>query len=529
MSGAASSGAAHRRASGLGLSGRLLLFVGALLFVLAFVLTASNVNRLRRTIGEEYRSKGVAMARSLAFSSIDVIQNRDSSTLQGFIDEYKKISGVAYVYIVDHHGEILVHTFTPEFPDGLDKLNVPASNEVSEQVRDLDTRGAYSIDIAVPILAGALGAAHVGMSRAMIDAQTRSAVVGSVELSAVTLAIAMLLVYLLARRVLRPIEQLTAIASRIAETGDLTQAIGDRGSDEIGQLANAFSALMERLRKISQSLRPSIGELGQAVNAFSAVATQQSAALQRQAAALTETSTTAQEIKHTSSIAASKADEVLEIAKRAEEVGKRGLSSVDSSIAGMQEVQAQVKLITSRIRDLIEKTLTVSGITDTVGDLAEQSNVLAINAAIEAVKAGEAGRGFVVVAREIRALADQSMQSTARARSLIADIQRAIHGTVTIIEEGNQRVETGLGQILTSGESLRALAEIVRDTSVAAKQIARSVSEQNIGIDQIFTALTDLDRLMTDSVSGVKEISRGSDAIVQVSEHLRLIIDSYRI
>src|SRR5205823_5185129 len=121
----------------------------------------------------------------------------------------------------------------------------------------------------------------------------------------------------------------------------------------------------------------------------------------------------------------------------------------------------------------------IRGITETVKDLADQSNMLALNAAIEAVRSGEHGKGFAVVAREIRSLADQSIQATNRVRDILEDLGATIEGAVSITERGKQKMESSIALVRTSGDSLRELSGIVKDTSSAVRQIAAAVSQQN--------------------------------------------------
>ena len=147
-----------------------------------------------------------------------------------------------------------------------------------------------------------------------------------------------------------------------------------------------------------------------------------------------------------------------------------------------------------RIFALDERTREVSGIVDSVKDLADQSNMLALNAAIEAVRSGEHGKGFSVVAREIRALADQSIQATSRVRELLDDIGSSVSAAVRITERGAERMESGLAQVRTSGQNLKELANIVQDNASAVRQIAAAVNQQNVGISQITQAVTRADR-----------------------------------
>src|SRR5713226_7505517 len=212
----------------------------------------------------------------------------------------------------------------------------------------------------------------------------------------------------------------------------------------------------------------------------------------RQAAALQETQATAQEIKQTSFLATKKAEEVLKVAERADEIGRTGEATIERTLAGLTDMRSQVEQIARKIADLGDRTRQIGGITQTVKDLADQSNMLALNAAIEAVRSGEHGKGFAAVAREIRSLADESIEATRRVREALEDVSRAIGTAVKISKAGEERVEKGLSEVKASGDNLRALSDIVKDSSAAAYQIAEVVRQQDAGIRQIFTAVSEL-------------------------------------
>src|SRR6266404_3174805 len=194
----------------------------------------------------------------------------------------------------------------------------------------------------------------------------------------------------------------------------------------------------------------------------------------------------------------------------------------------MTEMRAQVAAMAEKMAALSEASGQIGRITDTVKDLADQSNMLALNAAIEAVRSGEHGKGFAVVAREIRSLADQSIQATVRVREIPLDITASIDETAKISATGRKRTETGLAEMRASGETLRALSSMVKDTSDAVRQITASVSQQNAGISQIFTAVTDLSDGMRDTTRRLETTGDALDRLRNVSDRGSGIIRTYK-
>jgi methyl-accepting chemotaxis protein len=283
------------------------------------------------------------------------------------------------------------------------------------------------------------------------------------------------------------------------------------------------------LRQTISTLQQSAQVLTTSMAALDAQTGEQKQAALRQAAALQETQVTAQEIKQTSRLAAEKAAAVLQIAERAELVGRAGESAIEKSVGGLSEIAQQAQDIVQKINELNQRTQQIGVITQTVKDLADQSNMLALNAAIEAVRSGEHGKGFAVVAREIRSLADQSIQATSRVNEILETISASIRSAVEIAETGRRRMEAGLVEVRTSGDNLKELSNIVRDSSQSVRQIAAAVSQQDAGISQIFGAVSDQSKLMDDTVKRVEGSKLAVSSVMNVGQKMTDVVARFRV
>ncbi|MGC4121124.1 MAG: methyl-accepting chemotaxis protein [Myxococcales bacterium] len=337
-----------------------------------------------------------------------------------------------------------------------------------------------------------------------------------------------LTVFFATQRMTRPLKDLVKAAEAVS-TGDLRQTIEVRSDDEIGQLAKAFSTMVTSMREIATGLHDSVSRMNQVVESLNTSQAEQNQAMSRQAAALQETQVTAQEIKQTSLMAAQKAEAVLQVTSRADEFSRSGESAVEQSLAGLMEIRSQAESIASKIQDLGGRTRQIGKITNSVKDLADQSNMLALNAAIEAVRSGEHGKGFAVVAREVRSLADQSISSTEKVREILDDITASIDVAVAISKQGVQRMEGGLSQVKTSGDNLRELSEIVRENAAAVRQIAAAVSQQNAGVSQIFAAVTELTSMMDDTIKRIEANAEMVRTLMGVSAQVSTFANTYRV
>ncbi|HLL55103.1 MAG TPA: methyl-accepting chemotaxis protein [Myxococcaceae bacterium] len=288
-------------------------------------------------------------------------------------------------------------------------------------------------------------------------------------------------------------------------------------TDETGDLSRSAGAVFEQLRTFSSTLRQSASQLGASAEQLGESSAKQNEVLVLQAAAIQETQVTAQEIKQTSLIASQKAEAVLNQTQRANEISEAGEQVIEQSLQGLVEIRQEVKEMETRISALAVQARQIGHITTTVKDLADQSNMLALNAAIEAVRAGEHGKGFGVVAREIRALADQSIQSTRHVGEILDQIVHAIAATVTITERGAHKVGQSVEQVRNFGENIRQMAGIVRDNATAVRQISAAVAQQNAGIHQISQAVTELSRMMEETTSRVRTTEDAAKTVQEIA------------
>jgi methyl-accepting chemotaxis protein len=380
----------------------------------------------------------------------------------------------------------------------------------------------------LPLERDGLGSAHLGLNLDYIRNVQSSATRDALLSLGVVLVLSLALLALALDRLLRPISVLSDATRRIVEEGDLTQKIDVSSQDEVGELAGHFGQMVERLRQIPLELDRNVQVLGGAVQALEQATTAQSSTVNRQATALQETQVTAEEIRQTSQVAARTAEGILSGISRAEEAGHKGGAALEQSLRSLSEILSNVRGTASSIGDLGERSRQIGGITNTVKDLADQSNMLALNAAIEAVRSGEHGKGFGLVAREIRRLADQSIQSTERVREILESVRVAVGTAVQSGEEGAQRVEGSLEQMKASVEHLRSLANTVAESSSAVRQIAAAVEQQNTGVNQVFAAVVDQNKMMEESVRQLEGTLKAVGTLKNVAQSLTQVLGRYK-
>ncbi|MCY1043506.1 methyl-accepting chemotaxis protein [Corallococcus sp. bb12-1] len=520
---------------GLGLAPKFVLVTAVISATVAVLLTFIATSQLESNLEERHIIEGEAVALGLSIAAEQGMAARMPS-LQPLLQPFMGREDLAYLFIQEPGGKVVVHTFNGAFPEAL-KVATEAPAVVGKdglrvipEVRlQRGGRTLVGLDVAAPVAQGRLGTVHVGMAREYIDAKVEVLRWRMLLFALLLELCGVVVAALFGRSIVRPLAELTSVAGHIVESGDLTRPITIRGKDEVGRLSNSFSQMVGKLREVTINLQHAATALTQSTEHLNASSTEQAQTISRQAAALQETQVTAQEIKQTSTLAAQKAESVLSVAERADTLAKAGEASIEQTMAGLNDIRAQVGEIAEKILELGERTRQIGGITQTVKDLADQSNMLALNAAIEAVRSGEHGKGFSVVAREIRALADQSIQATTRVRELLDDIANSVTAAVRITERGAERMEAGLEQVRTSGQNLRELSSIVQDNAAAVRQIAAAVNQQNVGINQITLAVNDLSRMMDDTVARIGSTGEAATTLQIISEQLSNAVGAYKV
>lgn len=329
----------------------------------------------------------------------------------------------------------------------------------------------------------------------------------------------------------RPLKALTKASEEMAK-GNLTVNVPEKYSrinDETGMLVNSFLKMNNKLKELISEMREGVGVLATASNEISSTTSQLAASSSETAASITETTTTVEEVKQTSKLSTDKARRVSENAQKTDFISQNGEKAISETIYGMTKISEQMQLIAESILKLAEHSKTIGEIVSSVSDIAEQSNLLAVNASIEAAKAGEQGKGFAVVAHEIKNLANQSKQSTQQVKSILNDIQNGINNAVMTAEQGNKVVEQGIKLSHQAGDSIKELSESISDSAQSAVQIAATNQEQFIGMEQVAAAMENIKQAGSQNAESTKQLEFAARNLKDLGSKMKAIIEQFKI
>jgi PAS domain S-box-containing protein len=294
------------------------------------------------------------------------------------------------------------------------------------------------------------------------------------------------------------------------------------------QLEDMVKQRTAELSNVLEEVKETINILVTSSTEILAATTQVATGTSETAAAISETSTTVEEVQQASKLSSQKAKNVADSAQRVVQVFQNGQKSVDETIHGMNRIREQMDSIAQTVVRLSEQSQSIGGIIASVTDIADQSNLLAVNAAIEAAKAGDQGRGFAVVAQEIKNLAGQSKQATLQVRNILNDIQKVTGAAVMATEQGSKAVESGLKQSMQAGEAIRILAESSNEAVQAATQIVASSQQQVVGMDQIGIAMQNINQAGTETAVSMVQAEKSAKSLYELGQKLKGMVEKFK-
>jgi len=349
-------------------------------------------------------------------------------------------------------------------------------------------------------------------------------------LGIVAISLAIIISIFLTQSITRPLKISVQAADMIA-SGDLTVDLtsAEKRGDELGLLLLAFSKMVENLSLSVKGINEGVSMLGSSASEILASTTQVASGTAETASAISETTSTVEEVQQAAKLSAQKAQNVADSAQKLAQVSQNGQTAVDESVKGMNRIREQMDSIAQIVVRLSEQSQSIGGIIASVTDIADQSNLLAVNAAIEAAKAGEQGKGFAVVAREIKNLAEQSKQSTSQVRNILNDIQKVTSAAVMATEQGSNAVEAGVKQSALTGDAIRILTESSNEAVQAAIQIVASSQQQVIGMDQIGVAMQNINQAGTETAVSMEQSEKAAMDLHELGQKLKEMVDRFKV
>ena len=330
--------------------------------------------------------------------------------------------------------------------------------------------------------------------------------------------------------VLKPINEMAAISKDIAQgEGDLTKRVPVHGSDEIATLGGYFNQFIEKLQAMILKVVHVTDKVASASVELSATAEEISKGTDTLTSRASQTAAAVEEMNATVSQVAQNSGKAATLAQETVKTAKDGGSVVSDTVSGMQQLSDAVSSSATIIAELGKSSDQIGEIVRVIEDIADQTNLLALNAAIEAARAGEQGRGFAVVADEVRKLAERTTKATKEIGDMIRQIQQDTRGAVESMQQGTVKVTSGVDLVNRTGEALSRIVEMVSESADMIRQIAVASEEQSVATQQIATDIENVAKVTKESASGANESAKASHDLSQLATELQGIVGSFKL
>ncbi|WP_448132310.1 methyl-accepting chemotaxis protein [Stutzerimonas chloritidismutans] len=440
--------------------------------------------------------------------------------------------GMGYAFLVSGDGKVLVHPDSQRVMKSLRDIypqNTPSLDSRYVEVRLDDSNRILSFS---PVKGLPSVQWYVGISLDRDKAYAALTSFRTTALIATIAAVAFILVLLgmLMRVLMRPLTDMGRAMANIAEgEGDLTRRLAVQSKDEFGELATAFNRFVERIhesiREVS-SATLQVNEVAQRVlgasNASMANSDEQASRTNSVAAAINELGAAAQEI-------ARNAADASQHASGARHQAEDGRQVVEQNIAAMRELSAKISASCGQIEALNAKTVDIGQILEVIKGISEQTNLLALNAAIEAARAGEAGRGFAVVADEVRNLAHRTQSSAQEIQQMIEQLQVGAGASVQTMTESQRQSESSVSIADRAGERLGEVTQRIGEIDGMNQSVATATEEQTAVIESLNMDITEINTLNQQGVENLQSTLRACGDLDQQARRLKQLVDSFRI
>lgn len=363
-----------------------------------------------------------------------------------------------------------------------------------------------------------------------LDAQRKSDTFGMAMVGLIIAGIGLLVIWLVGHGIARPLKQMVAMLDDIAQgEGDLTRRLSSDRSDELGSIAKGFNTFLAKLQAMITQVVTSVQSVSDSSEHTADIAIRTNIGVQKQMAEIDQVATAVQEMTATAQDVARNATQAAQAASHADQAASQGMQIVRDTSDSIGVLAVEIGKAVDVVQTLAKDSENINAILTAIRGIAEQTNLLALNAAIEAARAGEQGRGFAVVADEVRNLAQKTQKATEEIQAMIQQLQQGTRDVVRVMEDSQSRTDESVQHAAKAAEALETITQAVSVINDMNTQIASAAEEQSAVADDINRNVINIGQVANEVAGGADESSSASAGLTKLAEQQRRLINQFKV